>query len=145
MKKYELTEEHRSQLKTWADKWIANSMSTKPMDEEDRNITREAVKGLYVAANLTPPPNHRIIFVSSPFVGRFAAGFAAAIWHKRKTGFQGAATRDATDDATDDATRAATYAATYAATDDATDDATRAATRDATRAATRAATRVDDR
>jgi len=107
-KLYELTDEHRKQLKPWADRWTSNAMSTKPMDNEDRRITREAIKGLYVAANLIPPPDHRIVFVSSPFVGRFAAGFAAAIWHQRKTGCKDAATSDAT------------YAATRAATRDAT-------------------------
>lgn len=84
MGKYNLTEEHRSQLKPWADKWIANAMSTKPMDDHDKEEMRKAVRGLYSAANLTPPPDHRMVFVSSPIVLRFAGGFAAAIWHKRK-------------------------------------------------------------
>jgi hypothetical protein len=142
---YTLTDEHRAQLAPWASRWIANAMSTKPMDNEDRRITREAVKGLYLAAGLTPPPDHRIVFVSSPFVGRFASGFAAAIWYNREQASKGSdATRVATDaatrDATDDATRAATNAATRDATDDATSDATRAATDDATDAATYAAT-----
>lgn len=38
MNKYKLTEEHKKQLKPWADKWLANAMSTKPMDEEARNV-----------------------------------------------------------------------------------------------------------
>ena len=65
MKKYELTPEHRAQLKPWADKWIANAMSTKPMDDTDREAMRVAVRGLYQAANLTPPPDNRIVFVPS--------------------------------------------------------------------------------
>ena len=134
-KKYELTEEHRSQLKPWADKWIANAMSTKPMDDEDRSAMRIAIKGVYEAANLTPPPENRIVFVPSPFVAKFAGGFAAAIWWLRKNpknkSLDDAATRDATDAATYDATRDATDAATC----DATYDATRDATRDATDAA----------
>ncbi len=142
-KKYVLTDEHRTQLKPWADKWIANAMSTKPMDENDREQMRIAVRGLYEAANLTPPPDHRIIFVPSPFVVRFAGGFAASIWRKRKNATD-AATRDATAAATaaatDDATAAATYDATYAATAAATAAATRDATRDATDAATYVAT-----
>jgi hypothetical protein len=158
VKKYTLTDEHRAMLKPWAEKWIANAMSTKPMDDTDREVMRVAVRGLYRAANLEPPPDHRIVFVPSPFVLRFAGGFAAAIWWMRKHGRAAtdAATRAATDAATyaatDAATRAATYAATYAATDAATraataaataaatDDATYAATDDATRAATDAAT-----
>ena len=134
MNKYELTNEHRSQLKPWADKWIANAMSTKPMDAEEKAICKEAVKGLYRAANLEPPPDHRIVFVPSPFIGRFAAGFAAAIWHIRKTGFKGFMLGYG--DATEVATSDTTYAATYVATDAATSEATREATDEATSAAT---------
>ena len=130
-KKYELTDEHRAQLKPWADKWIANAMSTKPMDEAERERMCDVVEGLYRAANLMPPPRHRIVFVPSPFVLRFAGGFAAAIWWMR---------RNVGKPATYDATRAATYDATRAATHDATHDATDAATHDATRAATYDAT-----
>ena len=133
MKKYSLTAAHRAQLKPWVDKWIANAMSTKPMDDTDRAVTREAMKGLYRAAELEPPPDHRIVFVSSPFVLRFSAGFASAIWWLRK---KNAATRLATDAAT----RLATDAATRLATDAATRLATGAATRLATGAAMNAAT-----
>src|SRR5215467_2577623 len=122
-KKYSLTDEHRAQLEPWAEKWIANAMSTKPMDDNDRTICIDAVRRMYAAAGLDPPLN--IVFVPSPFVLRFAAGFATAIWHLRK---QGAATRAATEDATDAATLAATRDATRAATRAATDDATDAAT-----------------
>src|SRR5579885_2117730 len=140
-RKYSLTEEHRSQLTPWANKWIRNAMSTAAMTQADRAICVDAVKRLYRAANLEPPPDHRIVFVSSPFVMRFAAGFAAWIWYRRKhRDATDAATYDATDNATRAATRAATYAATYAATDTATRAATRAATDAATRAATDAAT-----
>lgn len=82
---YKLTEEHRAQLKPWAEKWVANAMSTAAMTEEDRGLCRDAVQRLYQAADLQPPPMHRIVFVSSPFVLRFAAGFAAWIWHQRET------------------------------------------------------------
>ena len=145
MKKYTLTDEHRAQLPAWRDKWIANAMSTAPMTDEEREICRDAVRRLYQAANLPPPS--RIVFVPSPFVLRFAGGFASAIWYLRKSVDSSiaktatyAATRDATDDATGDATGDATDAATHDATRDATRDATHDATRDATYAATHAAT-----
>ncbi len=140
MKKYKLTSEHRAQLPAWRDKWIANAMSTEPMTEDDREACRDAVLRMYAAAKL-PPPKH-IVFVPSPFVLRFAGGFAAGIWHL--AGAQKSRSVDVTA-ATRDATYAATYAATRAATDaatrDATDDAAYAATDAATRAATDAATR----
>ena len=127
-KKYSFDDhpEHREQLAAWRDKWIANAMSTKAMDDHDKTQMRIAIKGLYESAGLTPPPAHRIVFVPSPFVAAFAGGFAAAIWHNRKTD---AATRAATCDATYDATNAATRAATDIATDAATRAATDAATR----------------
>jgi hypothetical protein len=77
---YALTDELRAQLQPWARCWIGNAMSTKPMDEKDRRAMRLAVRGLYEAAGLTPPPDHRIVFVPSPIVLRLAGGFAAAIW-----------------------------------------------------------------
>ena len=134
--------EHKAELKPWADKWIANAMSTKPMDDEERAICREAVKGLYRAANLTPPPDNRIIFVPSPFVLRFAGGFSAAIhWLRKNKDFKlSGATHGATQRATRDATQRATHGATQRATRDATYDATQRATRDATQRATYDAT-----
>ena len=138
-KLYSLTDEHRARLTPWAELWIANAMSTTPMTDADREICADAARRLYAAAGLKTP---RIVFVPSPLVLRFAAGFAAAIWWQRANGH-----RPATYAATYDATRAATGAATYAATDDATGAATRAATRaatyDATDDATRAATGDD--
>jgi hypothetical protein len=128
-KRYELTPEHRAQLEPWRDKWIANAFNTAPYTDEEKARLVKAVHGLYAAANL-PPPKHAV-FVPSPFVLRFAGGFAAGVWWARKNPGS-TATHAATDDATDDATRAATYAATHAATRDATDDATRAATYAAT-------------
>ena len=141
-KKYTLTEEHRALLPAWRDKWIANAMNTKPMTDYDREQTRIAIKGLYESAGLTPPPDERIVFVPSPFVARFAGGFAAAIWWMRKNKKKNVddATYAATRDATDDATYAATDAATREATAAATREATAAATREATYAATREAT-----
>ena len=142
-KKYALTEEHKAQLPAWRDKWIANAMSTRPMDDAERERIRGAIRGLYEAAGLVPPPDHRIVFVPSPFVARFAGGFASWIWHRRKGQVEHptyAATIDATRDATEAATIDATYAATAATTEAATRDATDAATYAATDAATGAAT-----
>ncbi|UXR63412.1 SLC13 family permease [Bdellovibrio bacteriovorus] len=99
MKKYTLTEEHRALLKPHADKWIANAMSTKAMDDHDREEMKKAIKGLYEAAKMTPPPENRIVFVPSPFVARFAGGFAAAIWWLRKNDGKGVDVRAATYDA----------------------------------------------
>lgn len=82
--KYSLTEEHRAQLKPWADKWIAIAMSTAHTDEAERKIAADAVRGLYVSASLATP---RVVFVSSPLVGAFAAGFASAIWYARSKGW----------------------------------------------------------
>ena len=150
MKKYSLTKKHRDQFPFWRKKWIDNAMSCEPMNDEDRRICIESVKGLYSAAKLEPPKN--IVFVSSPFTLRFASGFASWIWWLRKNKVTNvatyAATRVAIDDATraatraatDAATRVATYAATYDATNAATDAATNAATDAATDAATYAAT-----
>src|SRR5215469_10152549 len=83
MPKYSLTPEHRAQLGPWARRWIDNALSTAPMTAEDRRICKDAVRRLYRAAKLEPPPDHRIVFVPSPFVLRFAAGFASAIWYCR--------------------------------------------------------------
>jgi hypothetical protein len=141
-KLYALLPEHQERFDEWRDRWIANALSTKPMDEEELQIMREAIVGLYRSAELEPPPEHRIVFAPSPFVATFAAGFASWIWwmreHGRSTATDAAthaATRAATDAATDDATYAATYAATHDATDAATRDATDAATHAATDAA----------
>jgi hypothetical protein len=145
-KNYSLTDEHRAHLKPWAERWIANAMSTKAMDDADRSAMRVAVRGLYEAAGLTPPPDHRIVFVPSPLVLRFAGGFAAWVWHTRKYGADATAlaTKRATDraitDAAYDATDRATYQATAQATYQATDDATYQATDQSTAQATDDAT-----
>ena len=44
--------EARDLLRPWADKWIANALSTEPAD---RPVMIEAMAGLYRAADLTPP------------------------------------------------------------------------------------------
>src|SRR3990167_966480 len=100
MKKYSLTKKHRDQFPFWRKKWIDNAMSCESMNDEDRRICIESVKGLYSAAKLELPKN--IVFVSSPFVMRFASGFASWIWWLRKNKVTYAATDAATRDATYD-------------------------------------------
>ena len=107
-KKYVLTPDHRGQLGPWADRWIANAMSTRPMDESDREAMRVAVAGLYEAAGLRQPKH--VVFVPSPLVLAFAGSFAAGVWHVSQHGLPGAATLDATRAATDAATPLDPYA-----------------------------------
>lgn len=109
-KLYELTPEHRKQLKPWADRWIANAMSTRPMDEADREAMRVAVAGLYESAGLAQPKH--VVFVPSPLVLALAGSFAAGVWHVSRHGLP-SSTFDATATATADATRGATRGATY--------------------------------
>ena len=75
--KYTLTPEHRAQLKPWADKWIANAMSCKPMSADDKLDCVSHVKNLYRVAKLAEPEH--VLFVKSPFALVVAGGFAAAI------------------------------------------------------------------
>ena len=169
-KLYTLTDEHRAQLKPWAEKWIANAMSTKPMDDTDREAVRVAVAGLYSAADLKQPNN--VVFAGGPVTASVAAGIAAGVWYLRDHDMRkqlgaynestlftaiplacaavfggrpvkrvDAATDAATRAATRDATDAATAASTYNATYNAASAATAAATYNATYAATDAATR----
>jgi hypothetical protein len=136
-----ITAAEKLALDAHAKKWIANAMSTEPVD---RGRLVSAMKSLYAAAGLKEP---RVVIVSSPIVMAFAGGFAAAIWWTRKNigtdiggklAFQATrqATRQATYQATDRATRQATYQATRQATDQATRQATDRATFQATDQAT---------
>lgn len=78
-KQYKLTDEHRAQLRPWADRWIKNALRTDPMNEYDKGILMESMKGLYKAANMKPPKE--VLFVASPFAMRFLAGFKAGVMH----------------------------------------------------------------
>jgi hypothetical protein len=51
-KLYELSDEHRAQLGPWAQRWIANAMSTAVMTAEDRAKCVEAANGLYARAKV---------------------------------------------------------------------------------------------
>src|SRR5690349_9342525 len=81
-KQYTLTDEHRAQLRPWADRWIKNALRTEPLNEYDKGILVESMNGLYRAANMKPPAE--VIFVPSPFAMRFLAGFKAGLLHLKK-------------------------------------------------------------
>lgn len=84
MKKYTLTDEHRAQLKPWSERWTKNALRTDPMTGAERAQCREAVNRLY--RSIDKPEPKAIVFVPSPVVLRFAAGYTAAILHLRKKG-----------------------------------------------------------
>ena len=77
MNKYRLTEEHKAQIPQIVDKWIKNALSTKPMDQEEKNMCTKAVNQMYEIAGLKQPKH--IIFVSSPFILGFAGEVSSAI------------------------------------------------------------------
>lgn len=146
--------DHQARLGEWADKWIANAMSTAPADQ---TAMRSAMTGLYDAANLEPPT--RGVFVKSPMTAAIAGSIAAGVWWIRDNPGQHAklfghvvseaellaALRVACAVAVDRGMATLRGeeprlpwppAATEAATRDATEAATRAATRAATEDAT---------
>jgi hypothetical protein len=61
----------------WRDRWAANILDTRPMTEEDRRITVDAINGMYEAVNLPRPKS--IVFVPSPYALRFGGGFGAGL------------------------------------------------------------------
>lgn len=75
---------HKKETETYINKWVKNTLSTQAMTEDDKEICRTEIEKLYKNIGLVPPPRNRIVFVSSPFVGAVASGFAAAVWYKRK-------------------------------------------------------------
>src|SRR5215831_8801799 len=83
-KLYELTPEHRSQLKPWAERWIANALRTEPQSDSDKEIMRTAMRGLYAAAKLETPPKHREVFCQGPISAAIAASVASGVWWLRE-------------------------------------------------------------
>lgn len=81
--KYTLTDEHRAQLKPWADKWIANSLNCATTSEDDLRVAREAIRGLYVANDLPPPLDERVLLVRSPLTGAIACTISSGVWWLR--------------------------------------------------------------
>lgn len=82
--KYTLTPEHEAMLPAWRERWINNALSTALMTDDDRAACVEAVYNMYEAAGLERPKH--VVFVSSPFILRYAGGFAAALWYRNKEG-----------------------------------------------------------
>ena len=78
---YELTEEHRAQLKPHADKWIARALRTETMSEKDREIMRAAMRGLYAAAELDTP--EREVFGRGAVSTAIAGCLASVVWWAR--------------------------------------------------------------
>lgn len=74
--------EHKEQLKPHADWWIANALSCKQMDDEDRAAMLIAMPGLYQAANLEVPKFYH--FCDGPVSGAFASAIAAGVWWIRE-------------------------------------------------------------
>ena len=164
---YSLTDEHRAQLKPWAEQYISIALRTEPQTEEDRDACRVAMRGLYQAASLEPPRNE--VFCPSPISAAIAGSIAAGVWYLREhpeqhgklfgrnlsepdilaardeaiqiaIGRKKEAPQRLASVATSDAIRAATEAATRDATSVATTDATYSATSVATTDAIYAAT-----
>jgi hypothetical protein len=134
-----ITDEERERMTAHSALWIERAFRTEPADPA---IIEEAIKGIYVAANLAEP---RVIVVPSPFVMAMAGGIASFWWYLFENKLLGKKRGASGDDLTfapfyDDTFlttyAAATYAAIYAATGNAAYGATYEATRTAVRAAT---------
>ncbi len=138
-----ITDEERERMTAHSALWIERAFRTEPADPA---IIEEAIKGIYVAANLAEP---RVIVVPSPFVMAMAGGIASFWWYLFENKLLGKKRGASGDDLTfapfyDDTFlttyAAATYDATYDATLNTTLNATDTVTRDAVRAATYDAT-----
>ena len=75
--------EHMALVKPHTEKWIANALSTEPMNDEDRRIlTEEAMPGLYKAADFEPPKIG--VFGSGPISSALGSAVAACVWWIRQ-------------------------------------------------------------
>lgn len=79
---YVLTDEQRAMLPLYRDKYMKNTNNCDPMTEEDKRICTEAVMELYVLAELPLPK--AVVFVESPLVLRYAAGYAGSWWWQKR-------------------------------------------------------------
>jgi len=79
--RYTLTDEHRAQLKPWAERWIATALSTVPLSDKERATSEDAARQLYKAAGLEEP---RIVWARGPITGAIAACIAAGVWWLRR-------------------------------------------------------------
>jgi len=82
--KYSFTDEHRAQLKPWADKWLENAFSTQKMGAKEVQQSKERVVELYVAAKLPPPDIKRVVHVPSTMIGAIVWGVAAGLVFLKK-------------------------------------------------------------
>lgn len=83
-KQYVIDDEGREKAKQYVDEWVGIARRATPMTPEEREKAIDAAIELYKAADLVPPPRHRIVVVPSPMIGAFVAGAASWIWHQRK-------------------------------------------------------------
>jgi len=81
-KKYELTEEHKAQIRPHALKWQKITMSCETMSAEDREKTADAINVMY--ANVPAAPPKAIVFVRSHLVLAVAGAIAAKAWEQMK-------------------------------------------------------------
>ncbi len=65
----------------WAGEWQVLEGRSATMLGNDRDITLDAIYGLYAAVQLELPEH--VAFVPSPFAMRYGGGFAAALWFIR--------------------------------------------------------------
>ena len=68
----ELTPAQLARQPEWRDRWIANGLSTKPMDDADKKIAGESITALYQVIGLPAP---RLIYVSSLHAGVMAVKY----------------------------------------------------------------------
>jgi hypothetical protein len=73
---YVLTPEHAAQVDAHVKKWRENSLSTKPMDQEEQALVTKLMGQLYTVNGFQEP---RVVFVPSPFAMQYAAAFARAL------------------------------------------------------------------
>src|SRR6266540_676641 len=124
-----ITDEERERMTAHSALWIERAFRTEPADPA---IIEEAIKGIYVAANLAEP---RVIVVPSPFVMAMAGGIASFWWYLFENKLLGKKRGASGDDLTFAPFYDDTFLTTYAAATYDASGTTEAATYGAIRAA----------